>query len=198
MVTGCQRSGTAYTAALLTACGWWCSHERHFSEGRTWPLRPATIESSWAAAPELPGLDAHVIHQVRHPLAVLASCTARATFNGKMRPSARWARKQHPRIVRKTDDPLMRVMRYWVEWNLLVEPHAELRWRVEDLKPDLVAAALTARGRPTTVGRAAAAMDLIPRDINHVHTVTPLTWADLPDKPLTVRLRDMAERYGYR
>lgn len=198
VITGCQRSGTAYTAALLTACGWWCSHERFFNEQRVWPLQPSTIDSSWAAAPHLPDLGAHIIHQVRHPLAVIASCLARGTFAGKMRPSARWARSQHPSIMRNTDNHLLRTMRYWVEWNLLIEPHADLRWPVENLTPQLLADTLTGWERSTSLARATAAAELIPQDVNHVHTVEPLNWTDLPDKPLTRRLREMAERYGYR
>lgn len=197
VITGCQRSGTAYTAALVTACGWWCSHERVFSDRRQPVLRPETVEASWAAAAHLPDMDAYVVHQVRHPLSVIASCMARSTFLGKMRPSARWAARQHPAIIRDSDGHLVRVMRFWVEWNLLVEPFAQHRWRVEDLTAVEVAQTLTSCGRPVDPVRAAQALELIPRNVNHARWVTPLSWSDLPRCRLTRRLRALAERYGY-
>lgn len=198
IITGCQRSGTAYIAAVVTACGHWCSHERVFSDLREPVPRPETVEASWAAAPRLSTLDAHVVHQVRHPLAVIASSMARSTFAGKMRPSARWAYEQHPQIVRDSDrNHLVRAMRFWLEWNLLIEPHARHRWRVEDLTAEQVAQVLTGCGRPVDRDRAAQAMALIPRDVNHGHGVQLLSWSDLPACRLTRRLRKMAERYGY-
>lgn len=201
VVCGTQRSGTAYTAALITACGHWCSHERKFREGRAWSLLPATIESSWAAAPHLAGLDAHVVHQVRHPLAVVASCLARGTFAGKRRRSARWAAKAHPATFNRGDDHVTRIVRYWVRWNQLIEAHAQRRWRLEDLVTsplgaELVADTLTQLGRPVELGRAAAASDLIPA-ANASPAVPTVSWDDIPRSTPRREARRMAKRYGY-
>ena len=76
VVTGCARSGTAYTAAVLSGLGLRCGHEVVFGP-RTrgfdgWHGQHG--DSSWLAAPFLDQLgDALVFHQVRHPLKVVRS-----------------------------------------------------------------------------------------------------------------------------
>ena len=77
VVTGCARSGTAYIARLLTALGIECGHEavftpytRHFDG-----FGAVRGDSSWLAVPFLDELPAGtvVLHQVRHPDAVVRS-----------------------------------------------------------------------------------------------------------------------------
>lgn len=77
VVTGCARSGTGYTAALLTHLGAATQHESVFSPYTTafegWGPQPG--ESSWLAAPfidQLPA-DSVVLHQVRDPGDVVQS-----------------------------------------------------------------------------------------------------------------------------
>lgn len=199
IVTGCMRSGTAYTAAAITACGHWCSHERFFREEKTWPLREGIIESSWAAAPHLTRIDAHVIHQVRHPLSVAASLLARRTFAGDGRRSAQWAWKQHPATFRDGDDELKRCLRYWLEWNWLVIDSADggTLWRLEETSAHRLAGTLTSLGREVSVERAELALQVTPR-VNSWTGVTALTWADVPDGKLKKQVQEAADGYGYR
>lgn len=199
LVTGCQRSGTAYTSAVLTvACGW-ASHERFFNEDHHWDLHPDSVEVSWAAAPHLAGLDdAVVVHLVRHPLAVAGSLLRQGKFTGRNKArSARWAMRQIPEI---SEGPggLRRILRYIWYWNRLVEPHAAARWQVETLTADQICHALDLSGREPDPARAEQALHLIPRQVNSSGPPGGLSWSDLPtDAPIAGRVRRMAARYGY-
>jgi hypothetical protein len=77
VVTGCGRSGTNYTASLLSELGVRCGHEAVFT-----PFTTAFAgfgdwqgDSSWLAVPFLGALPAGtvVLHQVRDPEAVVSS-----------------------------------------------------------------------------------------------------------------------------
>lgn len=77
VVTGCARSGTGYTAALLTRLGLPCTHEAVFNP---YTVTPPEIpdnqgEASWLAVPFLRELPegTTVLHQVREPIAVISS-----------------------------------------------------------------------------------------------------------------------------
>ena len=77
VVTGCPRSGTHYLSEVIARVGLVCGHEEVFGP-RDHAFRgfgAAHGDSSWLAVPflgQLPG-DAVVLHQVRHPLAVVRS-----------------------------------------------------------------------------------------------------------------------------
>lgn len=77
VVTGSGRSGTGFTATLLTSSGIVCGHEEIFGP---WvkdfiSLGRLRNDASWLAAPHLTSLPARtlVVHQTRHPLAVARS-----------------------------------------------------------------------------------------------------------------------------
>lgn len=168
VVTGCGRSGTKYTAKLLSAAGIRCSHERLFT-GRRADNIDCSIpisDSSWMAAPFLEKLPpgAVVLHQTRDPLAVVSSHVARGFFDtpaiehpwwkhilkralGKA-PSGQYrlvalVREALPGVFRERT-PIQRAARFWIEWNSLVETHSELLrlervvYRVEDLEAALL------------------------------------------------------------
>jgi hypothetical protein len=101
VVTGCGRSGTRYTANLLTAAGFPCGHEQLFSP---WTRDHAALvlpagqgDSSWLAVPHLARLPngAVVIHQVRHPLRTISSHLGIRYFETRFRwqRSAAWAKR---------------------------------------------------------------------------------------------------------
>jgi hypothetical protein len=77
VITGCARSGTGYTAELLTRLGLTTEHETVFSPYTEafpgWGAAPG--ESSWLAAPFIHQLPPGtvVLHQLRHPDAVVRS-----------------------------------------------------------------------------------------------------------------------------
>lgn len=77
VVTGSGRSGTEYIALTLSAAGLRCGHEAVFGpRTRTTPAFGAWDgDASWLAAPFLAALPSStvVLHQVRHPFAVISS-----------------------------------------------------------------------------------------------------------------------------
>lgn len=82
LVTGTGRSGTAYTAALLSACGLKCGHEAVFNL-RLHAFEGELAESSWLAAPFVRDLgpETVVVHQLRNPHAVVQSYRGVETFS---------------------------------------------------------------------------------------------------------------------
>src|SRR4051794_29418744 len=127
VVTGCARSGTSYVAKLLTETGIPCGHELVYGPGsvKPWPdSRPG--ESSWLAAPHLHRLDREtvVLHQVRHPLAVVRSHLLFHFFTGHaaegLRDYVEYVGRWTPEVLEPTDE-LGRTLRFWERWNLLVE-----------------------------------------------------------------------------
>jgi hypothetical protein len=77
IVTGCARSGTGYTAALFSELGVSCTHEALFTpfSERFEGFSDERGDSSWLAVPFLNELPPGtvVLHQTRHPAAVVAS-----------------------------------------------------------------------------------------------------------------------------
>lgn len=202
VVTGCQRSGTAYVSALFTASGWWCSHERFFSEARQYQVRPDTIESSHCVAPFLTQLpdDALVVHLVRNPLDVLSTLLANRKFVGKAPDSVKFARKQAPQIHVKKDSELQRVMRYWHGWNNLIEQSGRVthRWQVEHITADDIANLLALSNRGGVMSYVRHALNITPKRVNaSARDVELLGWDDLPNGPLARRVQGMAYDYGY-
>lgn len=203
IVTGCQRSGTTWAAAAITACGHWASHERFINERVIWPLKPETIESSHCAAALLPGLqqkyDAKIIHLVRNPLAVVSSIKRRQTFAQPLAPSAKWA-LQHGRgkVFRMESRETIRIMEYWLNWNQMVEDYADVRIRLEDAstKPSILADVLPELGRPVTLKRAELALSVIPPvNVGQQVRTGPVK---LPPGKTKDRLIAKAQEYGYR
>lgn len=132
VITGCQRSGMRYAAAVLSALGCECGHQTFFAPDAPRMLgdSPPVGDSSWFAAPfvsELP-TDTVVFHQVRHPLSVIQSSLARTTlFSGRATGVARTARMfvQQRCPIAAEGDPVIRCMNYWTHWNRMIEKQAE-------------------------------------------------------------------------
>jgi hypothetical protein len=147
VVTGCGRSGTMYTARVLTAAGLPCSHEFVFSPdgGDPGALESGKGEASWLAVPSLDQgwPEGVVFHQVRHPEDVIRSFLGLGFFDpGPSRvrywreQSRRWATvpirfrlgprptrdyiwfvKRHEPGVFASEDPAVRAAEYWLRWN---------------------------------------------------------------------------------
>jgi hypothetical protein len=128
LITGAGRSGTRWAAAAVTAAGVPCGHEQAFTPERQ--TEGWVAESSWLAAPHTPMPGTYVVHLVRHPLAVIASLTAR----GFVRPNryGNYAARHIPGLAAITD-PVERCATYWVAWNQLVVSDETMR--VEDVTP---------------------------------------------------------------
>jgi len=209
LVTGCGRSGTAWIAEVIEACGWPCGHEVLFCHGRDQPdaFLAGAAEASGTAAPWVDAMrdaGAVVVHQVRHPRGVV-----RAVLHHRPgKPSARTARRiwrdsMCPELTRYTEQPAA-ALAYWVHWNALVDGSADEMWQVERLwsaeqdAVDLLATMLTVSGRPTTRERAMAAVRGTSKQNAGLPGEAP-TWAELraADEPLAERALEMCARYGY-
>ena len=126
LIVGCGRSGTQYTAHVLSRAGYRFGHER--------PEQNGSID--WrGVVRSTDGYDV-VWHQVRHPLLVIASC------HTIMAKSWRYVYKNEPRIEPR-HSILKRCMGYWLYWNERASQMASRTYRVEDMKmvlPDLIEA----------------------------------------------------------
>jgi len=157
---------------------------------------------AWPAAAYLPELcarlagDLHVVHLVRHPLAMVRS---RATPPWDIRSTAmldidtptkygRWIMGITPDVA-SWPTVVERTAAHWVLWNNLIAPWASERLRIEDVTPD-------------TVNRLARIVDpdapgvlsLQPRRNVKPDKMPPLTWAEVEHID---GLLDLAREYGY-
>ncbi len=216
LVTGCARSGTGYTAALLTRLGVDCGHERLYEPGRIqaagkgrldvapgWP-KAVAAESSWLAAPFLRSLHPGtlVLHQVRHPLEVMRSKLRTRFFET---PTAYLDLAAAHLAQLQRGSSLERAARYWVGWNELVE-RAE-RWtslryrrhRLEDVNEAFLLELLAELGRETSPVDVARALSEVARDTNTRGDRAADARVRLEALPedLLRDLDSMGQRYGY-
>jgi hypothetical protein len=125
LITGCGRSGTKYTSFALQRLGLDVPHERVGRDGISSWTMAITTEKRPFGPPSSQVSFEQVFHQVRDPIAAIASCT---TFN----------RESWDFISRHMRFPpyaplFVRAARYWLEWNERAEQVATWRYRVEDL-----------------------------------------------------------------
>jgi len=184
-ITGCGRSGTLYITRVLRQLGLNIGHET----ARTNDPKPAG-NVSWYLAPIVDPTKYFVIHQVRHPVRVIASLWTLGN------PSWEYIYKHAPSI--SPDSPrLLQGMQYWVEWNKMAEAKASVRFRIEDLSMDLEKLCELLGLLPNY-----GALSKVPNDTNtrrHHAGYRKVTWLDLQaqDEALCTEIMQMAERYGY-
>lgn len=192
-IVGTGRSGSGYIAKLLNEVGVVCGHEEWwnpFGERR----QGLDADSSWCAIPELPNYDGVVLHQVRHPLSVIASHVKRWS-----RTDDYWPLKSS--ICRRslTGDDLIDAASMWIDYNQQIEEsNPGLTWRVESLGPRLLhLISHLCNGVWVPVDECREAMGRVPNNFNSKPgSAVQLTWDDLP-VDLRDEAREMARRYGY-
>jgi hypothetical protein len=217
LVTGCARSGTGYTAALLTRLGLACGHERVFAPqalrragGGRWDVAPAwpahlPAESSWLAVPFLGVLPRGtlVVHQLRHPLAVMRS-NLRIGFFTTPSDYLDFALAHAPGLA--WGAPLERAARYWLEWNARIEREVAahglrcLSLRLEELDEHTLRALLAQVGVRVARGEVRAALADVPGDTNtrgRRAADVAVRVEDLPGDGLRAALQQAARRHGY-
>jgi len=165
----------AFTSALLQKLGIDVKHEVMGEDGMaSWTAtygyrQPSSIITK---APHLlKHEDFAVLHQVREPLAAIASIQ---TF-GPM--SWVFASNREPHI-RDGDSLLLRAMTYWCYWNQMAEARARLTYQVEQLDPDnAFGLGMAVNARPHR----------------------SVSWHDLvaENTELTAQIRAISARYGY-
>ncbi|MEZ6017690.1 MAG: hypothetical protein R3F49_21460 [Planctomycetota bacterium] len=211
VVSGCGRSGTGHVAAVLTALGAPCGHEAIFHTdtfadgGRLmWPKSVAG-DASWLAAPYLGKLPegASVLHQVREPMAVIRSILRSGILERDSAPQ-RFAAVHIPELA--LGGPTVRAMRYWIEWNRLVEAAADYddlryrRHRLEDLDVAGVRELCAFLGLERSEEVVKRVLDSRPRDLNtrgDKRRDPSVTWESLPKGALLDELVELAQSYGY-
>jgi len=211
LVTGCGRSGSTFTARLLTNVGIRTSHEEFFTSYtppstvfavEQWLVETKTAgEVSGLAAPWLRLLPVNltVIHLVRNPVAVIASLMGLRNLHLEMRYHAniKFNFRYLPQLKHE-DDPLILCMKYWLYWNRLVEPCAQYRWQVERLQhPLYLRDRLAELGHVWSLEGCEAAIQQSTVADNAGKRDMAVRWNNTPDSWLKRAIRTAAHNYGY-
>lgn len=191
LITGTGRSGTHYTSRLMRELGYDIPHERIGKGGTaSWKHivsgRFAYIGKNRAAVNICSEGFTTILHQVRHPLKVIASMQ---TFG-----DSTWSfMAQHIQLDLKAPK-VKRGMQAWVGWNQLIEKRAHWRFKIETLHESFDEFCLHAGIPPCQMPR-------IPVEAKDSRTKRyhPLTWHDLvkSDPVLAEQIRLLAMGYGY-
>lgn len=188
-VVGTGRSGTAYTAAVLRACGVLCGHESWWT-----PLperRMATLDgdSSWMALPDIESgaWSGPVVHVVREPVATVRALLG-IEFFGHHDPDAhrRFAYEHEPCMAGM--EPVEAAVHWWASWNARCAAVADITVRVERL-PQRLGDVGTVIGRRLSQ----SAAERIARDVN-----TGRRADNLDERAVRALLDGHTERFGYR
>jgi len=132
LITGHPRSGTHYIANLLNALGHSCTYEKRNPNGFTasWKhIKSGVFEPPCRETEIVCDFD-KIIHQVRHPLKVIASSTTLWTMS--MIYMAQFIELPDPIVNR--ENTIKNCMVTWLKWNEFIEKKAVWRYRLEDLK----------------------------------------------------------------
>ncbi len=199
LITGCGRSGTGFSAAVLSAGGT-VGHEGVFgptSDG-TWPEdHPLHVEVSWLAAPHARKFrdSTYIVHQVRDPLLVIRSFLGFGFFERD--PSHRFLSYvlRHAPECARWDDPLDQAIQYWLSWNQMAAEAAHERLRLEDLDATHFDRLARLAGlQEADYGRASRNLG---RRHNGRRRDMTVTVSGLLRRPLGPELRERAAVYGY-
>lgn len=152
VVAGTGRCGTKFMSEVLKSAGVRCTHQHFFTCSYNGNLVTRDVmaerlvawrdnewaqnaESSWLAAPfvrlpEMEGLT--VVHLVRHPKKVIDSLVKVEVFEREDRYGNfyRFAYKYCPGIAHEKT-PKERAAHFYIAWNAMIEPWADVRWSVE-------------------------------------------------------------------
>ena len=192
LITGTGRCGTGYVARVLARAAIPSTHEGVYNPNwDEWTIQ--RVESSWLAAPLLPLDVAHVVHLVRNPLDVVNSLVGIGFFSNP----AHGAYAEHARAhVDLPEDEVEAAMRFYVDWNHMIEPHADQFIRVEDITPEDLAKIAYAAGARHSPVDFQEALTAIPTNWNS-RKRAELGWDDLPVGDAKSELKRMGKNYGY-
>lgn len=203
VITGCARSGTKYTAQMLTLGGILTGHEDVFNRWNDdyglpedWSTDAVDGDSSFLAAPHAAALaeaGLTVVHLVREPLDVIASVVAEGMLADLTIPYAAYVAAHVPDVAEQPPGP-RRAAAYWLGWNALAEDHADYTWRTGQVDEADVRALATAAGVKFVRTRVREALARVSTATNHRNATTVVDVDDLG--PLAEDVLDAAERYG--
>lgn len=198
IVTGCPRSGTAYTAALFSTLGVRCGHEKVFGIAQASGDLPvdwtgADGDSSFLAVPFLPLEDTVVLHQVRHPLEFTRSIVGIAFLSDHRRekPFPTIIGRHAPEVYEPVGEAPRAAM-LWRTWNTRAEAHADITYRLEDFDVPLLMRLAELVELDLSEDQAAQALYRVPRDVNRRSRNQSIPW-----KRIAPIVEDLAAQYGY-
>ena len=190
LVTGTGRSGTHFTSELLKQMGYDVPHEAVGKDGAASWKHIVSGAFVYIGKNREAEIDAtgftRTLHQVRHPLKVIASMQ---TFS-----ISTWSYMAKAIEIDMDADPVIKGMQAYIGWNRLIEPKAQWRFRIEDLKdqfPEFCRhAGIPEVPFPEVPHRA--------RD-SRTQRYKPLAFSDLlaADEALALELEALAVEYGY-
>lgn len=220
LVTGCARSGTAFTAKELRLRGLAVGHEAVFQPHAQRPPVEPHPDVSWLAAPFAGALARDgwtVVHQVRHPFKTVSSLMAIQMFRRRshrlrhvecqatmrvLRRQWRWSWPEYAEFatshavgIREYRSEIERAFSYWVEWNELIERECPgaLRVAVESLDTPGLDELARQLGAPEVT----ISVERLETAVNHRGRGPSIQLADLPNGQLRGRVTSLAGRYGY-
>ena len=183
LILGHPRSGTLYTSVVLRTLGLQVEHEREGKEG-------AVTGHFWYGEWSFDNYDV-IIHQVRNPLKVIASCTKMRLRNPKVihHLAGIGKKKLTPRQFR---NKVLRYMVTWLGFVNWVDTICKWRYCVEDMA-DAFPKLCDEFGLPPTTP-----LPPIPNNINHLNH-RMLTYNDLRklDSELANQIYTKACEYNY-
>ncbi len=209
VITGTGRSGTMGMSMLLNQAGVRTAFEEFFcpqlnlliaEQYTSWLGSTGTAgEVSSLAAPYLPHLKADVVvlHQVRNPVATLASLMGEwgaAGLKGvRWYPNVKFNRR-YLQDISLDDPPLVFYMKYWLGWNELIEPRAQWHFRIEtvDIAPGAIWERLL-----QYIDVALVLPPVYERNYNTGPRDKRVTWRSIPESDLKKRILEKAIVYGY-
>lgn len=159
-ITGTGRCGTGYLSQVLTSIGVNCTHEGVFNPN--WADDPGhppveelrrrvrlnqdnawwgwQAEASWLAAPylDIPELEGCTVVQLtRHPKPTIDSNVRMGAFGPRYQKYTDFQLQFLPDLL-DYETIAERAAYYYVRWNQMIEPYADIRWRVEDSTIELL------------------------------------------------------------
>ena len=212
LITGCGRSGTLYSARLFSELGMDILHEL---DRYTQDEKGKDGFASWFMAvddphpPQGPSSQdyqfQYVLHQVRHPLAVIASFAQFILQKGSRSPE--FIEKYIPDLKQGLENTdlsvkqrlILQSARYWYEWNILALQKATDTIRLENMGRELprLCDALGIDYDADVLTK------ISPRTNDRGFYVEDEPWVvsweelELLDPDLTDRIRTLAETFGY-
>lgn len=223
VITGCGRSGTTFTWRLLNRLGIRASHEEYFRPSVYAHVSPYSF-IRWLYATDTKGevsglappLLAHIAeycpvisseftiyHQVRNPVAVIASLMGLRNFHPEHQQSL--LVKYNFRFVPSMDtrdDPIISCMKYWLHWNRLV-PSMAIRFQAESLIEwagawELVSGMVGSESPGITEEECQYAVDDLGDRVHSLARDPSVSWRRLPDAGgLKEAIFHQAREYGY-
>jgi hypothetical protein len=190
LITGCGRSGTHFTSELLRQMGFDVPHEHVGKDGTASWKHVVSGTFVYIGKNREVKIDSdgftHILHQVRHPLKVIASMQ---TFS-----DSTWHYMARFIDLNLKASPVHRAMQAWVGWNELVESKASWRFKIEDLPSNF----------EVFCEKAGLPVQVIP-EVSHkakdsrTDRFSAVYWEDLVELDLKLAecVREMALRYGY-